>query len=154
MNRGDRSRPRGFALVEIAIAIGIMAFALVGILSLLSVGMKTGRESTDDTVIATMATAVISQLRATNPSSATLASLATTNFYFDGNGGGWTSAAGSFGASNAASHYECRVEFTNTFTNTTASTNVRMARLTFTYPLAAPATNRQSNIVHASLAPY
>jgi uncharacterized protein (TIGR02598 family) len=144
----------GFALVEIAIAIGIMAFALVAILSLLSVGLKAGRDATDDTVITTMATAVIGQLRATNRSVAQLTALngTATNYYFDSSGGGWTT--NDFGASNASSLYECKVEFTNSFSNTTASSNVILARLMFAWPVQAAPSNRSTKIIHATLTSY
>jgi uncharacterized protein (TIGR02598 family) len=154
------SRSGGFALAEIAIAIGITAFALVGIMSMLSIGMTSSRESTQDTVIATMATAVISQLRATNSSTTNFDSLTgSRSFYFDANGGGWTtmgpgSSSSAFGGSNASSIYQCQVDFLDSFAATTASTNVKMARLTFTWPVQAPLNKRSTNIIHATLTPY
>jgi type II secretory pathway pseudopilin PulG len=41
------SEPCGFSLIEVTLAIGIIAFALLAVLALLPVGLKTNRESTD-----------------------------------------------------------------------------------------------------------
>lgn len=44
-------RASGFTMVEIAIALGILAFALVAIIGVLPVGMKVQKENRDDTII-------------------------------------------------------------------------------------------------------
>jgi type II secretory pathway pseudopilin PulG len=51
-----------FAMVEIVLALGVAAFALVAILGLLSVGMGSSKESTNDTVLVTMANQLLSDL--------------------------------------------------------------------------------------------
>jgi hypothetical protein len=52
-----------FALVEIVLALGVAAFALVAVMGLLSVGMGSSKNSTDDTVLVTMANGMIGDLR-------------------------------------------------------------------------------------------
>jgi type II secretory pathway pseudopilin PulG len=45
------SQERGFTMVEIALSLGIIAFALVAIIGVLPSGMKVQRENREDTVI-------------------------------------------------------------------------------------------------------
>lgn len=51
---------RGFSLVEICMALGIAAFCLVAIYSLLPVGLRASQESSEETV----ATGILSQVAA------------------------------------------------------------------------------------------
>ncbi len=60
--RSARQR-KAFALVEIVIALGIAAFAITAILGLLSVGILSSKDSTEDTVIANMAGTVLNDMR-------------------------------------------------------------------------------------------
>lgn len=46
MTRSPRSRSRAFSLVEVTLAIGIVAFSLFSLLGLFSVGLKANQEST------------------------------------------------------------------------------------------------------------
>lgn len=54
---------RAFSLVEVVLAIGITAFALIAILGLLPVGLNTMRESVDEMVATGILTAVEADLR-------------------------------------------------------------------------------------------
>lgn len=54
----------GFSLVEVVLAVGVAAFVLVSITGLLSVSLKSARESTTDTLLVTMSSRVLSGLRA------------------------------------------------------------------------------------------
>jgi uncharacterized protein (TIGR02598 family) len=54
---------KGFSLVEVVIALGVVSVAIVSILGLLSVLMLTDRESSADSSVAAMATEVIAELR-------------------------------------------------------------------------------------------
>src|SRR5271155_1091560 len=62
-----RRATAGFSLVEVVLAIGIIAFALVSIISLMSLGLQSSKSSTDDTNIALMTQSVISLLRTSSP---------------------------------------------------------------------------------------
>jgi len=53
-------RPSGFSLVEICIALGIAAFCLVAIFSLLPIGLRGNLESSEETI----ATGILSQVAA------------------------------------------------------------------------------------------
>ncbi len=147
---GSARPPFGFALVEIVIAMGVVTFTLVAIIGMLSVGMKSSRESTEDTLIANMATAVLNNLRTTN-SYSNLTLPASNEVYFDSMGR-WDTNGSVFGASNSKSLYRCTYVLDNT-NATTGGTNLIMARLIFTWPVqAAKAPN--TNILHATLTPY
>ena len=63
----SRSFPRGpaaFSLVEVALAVGIIAFALTAILGLMSVGMNASRDTGDSTKIAFIMQDVAARVRA------------------------------------------------------------------------------------------
>jgi len=57
------SKGAAFSLVEVVVAIGIVTFALVSIISLISLGLQSSKDSTDDTNIALMTQTVITLLR-------------------------------------------------------------------------------------------
>jgi uncharacterized protein (TIGR02598 family) len=70
----DRS-PRGFSLIEVTIALGIFAFALIALFGLLPTGLTTFRSSIDRSVASQIAQNIISEARQTEFSS--LSTLAT-----------------------------------------------------------------------------
>lgn len=53
---------RGFSLVEVALAMGIVTFSLIPIFAILPVGVKTLREAMDQTVVTQIATQIQSDL--------------------------------------------------------------------------------------------
>jgi Tfp pilus assembly protein PilV len=101
--RSPRSSASGFSLVEVSLAMGIVTFALVAILGLLSVGLDAGRASADDTAVAGMSRQVLTRLRAvpfpptaglpspaylpfTDPPAATVADSFMAAVFFDSSG--------------------------------------------------------------------
>ena len=66
-----------FSLVEITVAIGVIAFVLVAILGLLPIGMKSGREAIDATRTSLIAQDVVNRIRASMMSNDP-----TSQFYF------------------------------------------------------------------------
>ena len=56
-------RPGGFSLVEVAISLGIVAFALTGIVGLLSSTLKTSMSSMDDMLVSEMSGDIVNTLR-------------------------------------------------------------------------------------------
>ncbi len=78
------TRLHGFSLVEVVIAIGIMAFAITAMIGLLSVAMQSDKSSGVDTAIAAMSQQVLGSLRAMPYVSLP----ASTNYYFDVEGSG------------------------------------------------------------------
>jgi len=53
----------GFTLIEIVLAIGILSFALVGILGLFPVALETARESKEETMMAQIAQSIEADIR-------------------------------------------------------------------------------------------
>jgi uncharacterized protein (TIGR02598 family) len=85
---------RGFSLVEIVLAMGVISFAVVAILGLISLGINSAKGSLDESLVAAMSRQVVANLRqqqfSGNPLFATIptAGPATTiqTAYFDTNG--------------------------------------------------------------------
>jgi len=84
---------RGFSLVEVVLALGVIAFALVGIMGLFPVAMRSAQESQRETRATLIAQQIFSDLRASTGTnrlivrgpSATNASWLITNFCLAGN---------------------------------------------------------------------
>ena len=53
----------GFSLVEVVLAIGVIAFAMVALLGLLAVSTNSSRSSDEDTSVAAVAREVMTQMR-------------------------------------------------------------------------------------------
>lgn len=61
----SRAPQRGFSLVEVAIAIGIVSFAFVGLFALLPVGMGISREAMETSISTQIAQRIVSDLTET-----------------------------------------------------------------------------------------
>jgi uncharacterized protein (TIGR02598 family) len=61
--RNLRSASSGFSLVEITLALGIVAFVLIAVLGLFGVGLDSNRRSVSDTVIPQIVNQVLSETR-------------------------------------------------------------------------------------------
>ncbi len=61
----DHFSSRGFSLIEIVLAIGIMSFALVGILGLFPLALDSAKESAAETRISFIAQSLLSDIRTT-----------------------------------------------------------------------------------------
>jgi uncharacterized protein (TIGR02598 family) len=79
-NRRIRSRS-GFSLIEVTLALGIMAFAAVAIMGLLPIGLTASQRSTSTTAAARLAAEVQSELQQVG-----LSSFATNTTAFDADG--------------------------------------------------------------------
>jgi len=79
----DRS-PRGFSIIEVTLALGIFAFAMIPIIGLVSSGMKSLRGSMDDAVRGEIVRKVVAE--AGRVPYTNLSSFDGTNFYFDDEG--------------------------------------------------------------------
>ena len=74
----------GFSLIEVTIALGIFAFAMIPIIGLVSSGMKSLRGSMDDAVRGEIVRKVVAE--AGRVPYTNLSSFNGTNFYFDDEG--------------------------------------------------------------------
>ncbi len=57
----SKSKPSGFSLVEVALAIGIVAFAFVALMSLLPAGLTTFRRALDVSICSQIAQRIVSE---------------------------------------------------------------------------------------------
>jgi uncharacterized protein (TIGR02598 family) len=82
-----------FSLVEIVIALGIASFCLVALLGLFPTGLKSAKNTTDQTAAATLLNTIALDLRSTPPGSGNsplmgiaIGNTNTTNFFLTENG--------------------------------------------------------------------
>jgi len=68
-------------LVEVALAMGILAFALVALVGMMSVGLNAGRQANNDTQVATIARAALAEFMSSG-----YGALTDTVFFFDHSG--------------------------------------------------------------------
>lgn len=175
-SRNNKSRT-AFSLVEVALAIGIMSFALVSIIGLLSLAMQISRDSADSTNIALMTRSVTTMLRASGTNGVTgytyIAGLLPANgsnsitYYFDENGVQTTSTNGylvsdtvlngvmvsNTSATTNQKIYLCTIK-NKTPTSFPLPANYMWLQLDFSWPFKAPASARQHKYIYANLAQY
>jgi uncharacterized protein (TIGR02598 family) len=85
---------RGFSLVEITVAIGIIGFALIAILGLIPVAQNSAREAADDTKLVLIQQDIYNRVRAALSSATVFANASTVfpnpptspNFYYTNDG--------------------------------------------------------------------
>lgn len=121
------STRHGFSLVEVILSLGIVSFALVAMLGLLSVGFNASKQSTEDTLISTMTSKITSELRGT--SSVTAATMTTPKeYYFDAQGILMTTGTGAV--------YYCQATMRHPSSSEVADLGSRFGILTldFTWP--------------------
>jgi uncharacterized protein (TIGR02598 family) len=96
---GTRSKSRGFSLVEVAVALGIVGFALVAILGVMPIGLSASRTASDLTVTSLVIQRLTSLVYQTGYSNA--AALEGTYYYFDDGGRPLASTSSSQAPSSA-----------------------------------------------------
>jgi uncharacterized protein (TIGR02598 family) len=84
--KSTRSRlPRGFSLVEVVLAIGVTSFALLGMVALVPVGLKTSRQAADASTQSQIVQYARNQLEMTSFANLSVWNNATP-LYFDNQG--------------------------------------------------------------------
>ena len=112
----------GFSLVEITLSLGVMSICLLAVLGLLPMASQTNRAAAADTAAASIATAVLADIRAT-PRAATISSQfglplnASSVLFFDAEGQATTTA-------NNASIYRAEINFPTNSSGANAATFV------------------------------
>ncbi len=163
MNRIDPLRNllkrwAGFSLIEVVIALGIISFCMIGVLGLIALSANYSGQSSRETAFALMAQSTISNLRSrgfsliNTPALPTQGTLddATPDFYYDVNGRVALKSDGTVDTSpHSDSIYGCTV--TRYSPNNQTSANVIFLRLEFSWPIVAPAVNRQKIDVYTSI---
>jgi len=85
------ARCRGFSLIEVTIAMGVVAISLLTLFALIPVGLTTNQNSISQTAATNIITTVLADMRATPKTTATSTQFAVTfgtakTLYFDGDG--------------------------------------------------------------------
>lgn len=145
-----------FSLVEMAIALGIVSFALLALVGLVSTGLQGSRESDEDTKLTLCAETVQGSLQlegfgkvATNTSYASGNS--QPSFLFDSQGSLQFDASGNLLKTvNADSRYGAVVK--RLAPTSQAGSHLMMLQIKFVWPLSAPESNRQQRVVVMGLA--
>src|SRR5207244_13193607 len=84
-------RARAFSLVEVVLALGVLAFCLIAVFGLMPVGMQTNRNATSQTAATNIIAAIVADLRTTPAAATTSPQFAITfgtdkTLYFDVSG--------------------------------------------------------------------
>ncbi|XHR27700.1 MAG: hypothetical protein ACFUZC_17395 [Chthoniobacteraceae bacterium] len=151
----------GFSLVEIVLSLGIVSFAIMAILGVLSVGVNSNKDSLDESTIAAMSRQVIGNLRQQQfDASPVFTQLLNSPSvcYFDGQGTRlWQNGVDIDSATAEASGsavYQCTVTATNNLQYASNSSLPCLLDLTlkFEWPIRAKAPS--SYVIYMSLARY
>lgn len=150
-------RNSAFSLVEITLAIGIFAFAIVGLLALMNVSMASNKEAAIDTALLRMTDTVVSLLKTQDPS-AILASPYysvaddSPDFYFNFEGRPALNSSQQPDTHPAAdSFYSCTIR-RSAAGNSTPS--LFFLQIEFRWPLGVVPDRQQSREVNLSMAKH
>jgi uncharacterized protein (TIGR02598 family) len=135
---GARRTCRAFSLVEVVIAIGVVAFVVISLLGLIPVALQSSHNADVQAAQATIVSTVTGKLSSQNFSS-TVASLPLTNYF----------TAQGEETSAAAAIYRCDV--TDVTPVGSAGNFMRQVQLIITWPAPVYA---QTNVVCASFLNY
>jgi prepilin-type N-terminal cleavage/methylation domain-containing protein len=69
--RNSTDKPKGFSLVEVVVAIGIVAFGMLAVIGLLPTGMKMARNSTEQAQAANLVQALAESVRSASTTNGT-----------------------------------------------------------------------------------
>ncbi len=150
--------PIAMSLVEVVVAIGLFSFVIVAMVGLLSVGLNSSRESSDDTRLALCAQTVFSLLRAEGFAGAQANSEydkgnTDPDFLFDSGGRLLTDSGGQPLVTSAESYYSCAVTLEPLPLNQPTG-KFQCLRLQFFWPPGASVANRSTRNLVMSLADY
>ena len=125
-----------FSLVELTLALGIAAFCLIAVFSLIPVGIQTNRNATSQNAATNIIASVIADMRATTSSTSPQYSITfgtATTLYFD--------AAGQFTTALAAnSRYRASITFP------ASPSGLSYADVNITWPAAAAPANASGSV--------
>lgn len=142
----------GFTLIEIALTLGIIAFALVAIIGLIPVALQADRAAADDTALAAAANRVASDLYGRG--FAYLSATSTAKpwpYYFDSEGIPMPAATGAL--------YECVIVQAGTanppaLAPSAVSPNLMDFEVRFAWPVDAPANKRDTRSIPITMGKY
>jgi len=153
----------GFSLVEVVLALGIVAVGLIGVISVISYSLQSDSASRDDTALGLMTQTTITELHAIGysmvigtGSGAPKYTDADPDYFFAASGALCRDAMGApiTNATAASANlpvYCCTVTIKN---SPQQPSGMVYLRLDFSWPIAAPTAKRQHKMVFTSLAKY
>ena len=125
-----------FSLVELTLALGIAAFSLIAVFSLIPVGVQTNRNATSQTAATNIIASVIADMRATTSSTSPQYGITfgtAMTLYFD--------TAGQFTTSlTANSRYRASITFPS------SPSGLSYADVNITWPAAAAPANASGSV--------
>jgi len=141
----------GFSLVEVVVALGIVSFAVVAILGMLPMAMKTARDSMFETDATLAAQRLISELQigtganrtvshGTNSTALISLSANSTNTIL-----AFSNSAPVFSTTSLDANPSVEFFAQILVTTNTGITNLSQVQVNISHPAAAPATNRTTN---------
>ena len=128
--------PSAFSLVELTFALGVAAFCLIAVFSLIPVGIQTNRNATSQTAATNIIASVIADMRATTSSISPQYGITfgtATTLYFDA-AGQFTTALG------ANSRYRVGITFPS------SPSGLSYADVNITWPAAAAPVNASGSV--------
>ncbi|XHR28463.1 MAG: hypothetical protein ACFUZC_21420 [Chthoniobacteraceae bacterium] len=156
------SRIFAFSLIEIVVAMGVVSFSLTAMMGLLSVSLGSSKASTEDTVLAAMASDILGDLRRQSFANAQTYVQASTPAvtYFDSNGQRLRDKTGLVDLDRTAALavgalYQCTqtAQVDGDTSSASGTANLLRAKLTFVWPAVAPSPTN-SRVIHATIAKY
>jgi uncharacterized protein (TIGR02598 family) len=124
--KSGNSRAAAFSLVELVLALGVVAFCLYAVFGLMPVGMQTNRNATSQTAATNIIAAIVADLRTTSAAATTSPQFAITfgtdkTLYLDASGQASTSLS-------PHSRYQLNIKWNS------APTGLHYADLKVTWP--------------------
>jgi uncharacterized protein (TIGR02598 family) len=124
--KSGNSRAAAFSLVELVLALGVVAFCLYAVFGLMPVGMQTNRNATSQTAATNIIAAIVADVRTTSAAATTSPQFAITfgtdkTLYLDASGQASTSLS-------PDSRYQLNIKWNS------APTGLHYADLKVTWP--------------------
>lgn len=156
VKRSKQATKEGFSLVEVVMALGVISFAMVGILGLLSVGFNAAKKANTETRTAGMSSQLIAALRNSTLSAYSVATLKTASIsaFFDDRGQLQMATTGSgtlMAVSNSSSLVQCQIQTKSVSSGLAPDGQYGVMTMTFSWPLKAAMPNRTQEVIYATI---
>lgn len=142
---------RAFSLVEVVLAIGVVSFAMMAMVGVLPVGLRSAQESHSQVAMANIARQLQGELqqisfRSDSTNALTIYSLTNSPLYY--------TLEGTKTTSSTDGYYLARFDVNNAQVSGSSfsGSNARRVTVTLTYPRSAPEANRQQSVFSLLLA--
>lgn len=148
---------RGFSLVEITLALGIVSFGLVATLGTMAVGLNTVRDATTQAAVSNIARQLRGDLQQisfnTQSSNAVnIQSLNQTNYYYSQEGVASDASAAHYKAAFEVAGASVKGTGGSSDVATFAPESAKMVKVTLSYPQTAPVSNQKQLVFSLLLA--